>query len=312
MRLLRRYASPDRAVDLLDKQGRRIQLVYLEALVPPEGPPLTVFREAESGLLRVIHRELMVRFQPRASEKSRRKILTRHGLRVRRINTFIPDQMVVDQPQRRYRGEELVEISNELTQLEEVVMATPNFISQYRRQVPPSVLPQEWHLKEEDLNIVEAWKITTGRPEIVVAILDDGVDGADLDLPDLTRGRAIAQRWAPRSPWWQIHRMAADTVSSRPDVEVVRGFNLGNGVEKGGADRLHTNGFGGTSAATPLAAGIGALVLSVRPSLSREELKGLLEETADKIGGDYDANGHSNELGFGRVNAGKAVSEACE
>ena len=61
---------------------------------------------------------------------------------------------------------------------------------------------------------------------------------------------------------------------------------------------------------TPLAAGIAALVLSVRPSLGREELKGLLEETADKIGGDYDANGHSNELGFGRVNAGRAVSEA--
>jgi hypothetical protein len=40
------------------------------------------------------------------------------------------------------------------------------------------------------------------------------------------------------------------------------------------------------------------------------ELNSLLEATADKIGGRFDANGHSDELGFGRVNAGKAVAEA--
>jgi hypothetical protein len=39
-------------------------------------------------------------------------------------------------------------------------------------------------------------------------------------------------------------------------------------------------------------------------------LKELLESTADKIGGGFDANGHSDELGFGRVNAGRAVSNA--
>jgi hypothetical protein len=44
--------------------------------------------------------------------------------------------------------------------------------------------------------------------------------------------------------------------------------------------------------------------------LSREELKHLLVTTADKIGAGYDARGHSEELGFGRLNAGKAVEEA--
>src|SRR6476661_290074 len=53
-----------------------------------------------------------------------------------------------------------------------------------------------------------------------------------------------------------------------------RGFNLGS-AEAGGVDGLHTNSFGGTSAATPLTAGVAALVLSVNPDLSREELKGL-------------------------------------
>jgi serine protease len=68
-----------------------------------------------------------------------------------------------------------------------------------------------------------------------------------------------------------------------------------------------TDRFGGTSASTALAAGTAALVLSEAPGLTREELKELLESTADKIAGPYDARGHSDETGFGRVNAGKAV-----
>jgi subtilisin family serine protease len=79
---------------------------------------------------------------------------------------------------------------------------------------------------------------------------------------------------------------------------------------QGGVDGLHTNRFGGTSAAAPLAAGVGVLVLSVSPAFSRQELKSLLEATADKIDGGFDADGHSHELGFGRVNAGQAVAEA--
>ncbi|HVS00152.1 MAG TPA: S8 family serine peptidase [Thermoanaerobaculia bacterium] len=77
-----------------------------------------------------------------------------------------------------------------------------------------------------------------------------------------------------------------------------------------GVSAEHTQSFGGTSAATSLAAGVGALVLSVCPDLSRSDLRDLLAQTADKIGSDYDAWGHSHEFGFGRINAGKAVAEA--
>jgi subtilisin family serine protease len=88
-----------------------------------------------------------------------------------------------------------------------------------------------------------------------------------------------------------------------------RGFNLGR-TDQGGADGLHTNSFGGTSSATPLVAGVAALVLSANPSLTRSELRDVLTSTADKIGGGFDANGHSDRFGFGRVNAGLAVQSA--
>jgi len=43
----------------------------------------------------------------------------------------------------------------------------------------------------------------------------------------------------------------------------------------------------------PEGAGVDALVLSVHPGLDRWELKDLLKETAEKIGGGYNALRHS-------------------
>lgn len=70
--------------------------------------------------------------------------------------------------------------------------------------------------------------------------------------------------------------------------------------------------FGGTSAATPLVAGICGLMLSANPNLTAKEVKSILQSTADKIGSplDYDSRGHSLKYGYGRVNADKAVAEA--
>ena len=77
----------------------------------------------------------------------------------------------------------------------------------------------------------------------------------------------------------------------------------------------YTNFFGGTSSACPLAAGVAALVLSVNPNLTWQQVKSVLEQSADKIDvgssfGQYDALGHSIYYGYGRVNAHRAVQLA--
>ncbi|MBF2003982.1 MAG: S8 family serine peptidase [Chlorogloeopsis fritschii C42_A2020_084] len=83
-----------------------------------------------------------------------------------------------------------------------------------------------------------------------------------------------------------------------------------------------TDNFGGTSSATPVVAGVAALILSVNPDLSAKQVKRILEETADKIVdldadaqlglryGSYDENGHSQWFGYGKVNALRAVQAA--
>lgn len=73
--------------------------------------------------------------------------------------------------------------------------------------------------------------------------------------------------------------------------------------------------FRGTSFSAPQVAGAAALVLSVNSNLTREEVKEILESTADKIGG-YSYNlgdgekphlTWDSEVGYGRLNACKAV-----
>ncbi|GAB4263231.1 MAG: hypothetical protein Kow0092_14030 [Deferrisomatales bacterium] len=85
----------------------------------------------------------------------------------------------------------------------------------------------------------------------------------------------------------------------------------GAGYQSG--DYTTTNGFGGTSSSTPLVAGVCGLILSVNPELTAAEVKDILRVTADRIDeahGAYDAEGHSDWYGYGRVNALAAVREA--
>ncbi|HFA51061.1 MAG TPA: peptidase S8 and S53 subtilisin kexin sedolisin [Bacteroidetes bacterium] len=89
----------------------------------------------------------------------------------------------------------------------------------------------------------------------------------------------------------------------------------GEGVWRYWADGIDRPGpykhFGGTSGATPIVAGICALMLSVNPDLTAKEVKDILQKTADKIGSPSEyVNGHSRKYGYGRVNADKAVAEA--
>lgn len=63
---------------------------------------------------------------------------------------------------------------------------------------------------------------------------------------------------------------------------------------------------GGTSFASPVVAGVAALILSANPSLTPAQVTDILKQTADDLG----AAGWDNTYASGRVNAAKAVSAA--
>ncbi|SNT07034.1 Serine protease, subtilisin family [Noviherbaspirillum humi] len=85
-----------------------------------------------------------------------------------------------------------------------------------------------------------------------------------------------------------------------------------DGYNNGGneVDADYTATFGGTSSASPLVAGIIGLMLSANPDLTQTQVRDILRRTARKIDGGYDADGHSPEYGYGRVDACDAVRAA--
>lgn len=445
-----------------------------------------IFREQDSRLLRVVYKEMAVRFADGVSRDMQRKILNKFGLAVRVRSNFDSKQFVVYDPEGHIHAHKVVEISNELTQMEEIETASPNFVSEFPREAPPTPAASQWHLnfrsaqghhQDADVKIRDAWKHTLGSPQVVVAVLDDGVDVEHPNLrdnivsrPDPNDPRDLFGRDffisddehpehfnpKPKLFRYPYHRMQGNDIHGTPCAGVVassgrvdkifgaaprckilpikvfhaddlaselrvadairygalfadvlscswsgprsafiesaiahaasgsselkrgllgtpvfcatgngssnlvshpakypdaiavgattdqariadysnygpevwvsapssggtvgimttdvsypnRGFNTGS-HSAGGADGLHTNDFGGTSSATPLVAGIAALMMSIGQELDLASIKEILRDTSDKIGTGYSGTPpHSEEYGFGRINAGAAI-----
>jgi subtilisin family serine protease len=82
------------------------------------------------------------------------------------------------------------------------------------------------------------------------------------------------------------------------DITGPNGYSSGN----------YINIFGGTSSATPLAAGIAALILSKNPTLTPAEVQDILQNSADEIGCQSYTNHYNKYYGYGRVNASAALA----
>jgi subtilisin family serine protease len=91
----------------------------------------------------------------------------------------------------------------------------------------------------------------------------------------------------------------------------------GDWVEPSGVSRPRGYGpgdyftqFGGTSSSCALVAGVCALILSAAPGLSAVDLRTVLKQTARRIGdpASYDAAGHSEQFGYGCINAAAAIA----
>jgi subtilisin family serine protease len=445
-----------------------------------EGGIPAAFRETQTGLLRVVYREVVVRFLAGTNKAAQEAVLKAQGLSVRRRNRLIPDQVIAYDESRNRQGAEIIEIANTLRDDTDVIFATPNFVSEYVRTATPAIPSAQWHLKNlgrqagqlkgEDVKAAAAWKQMIGCEQVVIAVLDDGVDvdhpdlkpnivpglGRDFFVPDTDpehhdprpksfqypfnvmqgndihgtpcagvaaaagKGKGAAVGAAPRCRILPIKIFHADNLASDaqvadairyaalhsdviscswtgpvsddvtlaiqdarllnrkgngtlvvcavgnaygkpvgfpasvpeavavgastdqgrradysntgPELWVVapssggvtgvyttdlsyprRGFNLGTAAA-GGKNGLYTNDFGGTSSATPLVAGVAALLRSVNPNLTAGQIKQILADTADKIDSGntpYDpTTGRNDDYGHGRVNAQRAVAAA--
>jgi subtilisin family serine protease len=85
------------------------------------------------------------------------------------------------------------------------------------------------------------------------------------------------------------------------DIQGAGGYNTREGV-----DGDYTQ-FDGTSAACPIAAGVGALILSMNTNLTRVQVRDLMRNSADQIGEVPYVNNTNRFYGYGRINAYQAL-----
>ena len=96
------------------------------------------------------------------------------------------------------------------------------------------------------------------------------------------------------------------------DRPAEKGYNRGENPDDF-ADLDFTHTFYGTSAATPQVAGVLALIYAVMPDITSAQAFQILRDSSDKVKPElaaYNASGHSQTYGYGRINAGKAVQAA--
>lgn len=111
---------------------------------------------------------------------------------------------------------------------------------------------------------------------------------------------------AERSGAPQIDVVAPGVLVSTTDITADGGYVPAN--PSAGKNGNYFLSFSGTSAATPHVAGAAALILSANPFLSAQEVREILQQTAQEVG----SPGWDYETGFGLVNAYGAVLEANE
>lgn len=146
---------------------------------------VAIYRERSSGLLQVLHHEILLQFAPTLDLAARRRFLERHDLLPKYNARLGAAQVVVSPRDPGCRGDALIAFADALNREPQLVFAAPDFVSQFsrsaRRPLADRPSDAQWHLAL--IGAAEAWTQTRGTHDITIAILDDGVD---IDHPELS------------------------------------------------------------------------------------------------------------------------------
>jgi subtilisin family serine protease len=156
--------------------------------------PVPVYLEPHTKRRLIATPEITVRFRSTTSQASQDRLLASLRLTLVRTNEFEANQHIV-QPGAEVHEADVLDLANKLSEQDSLVeYAAPNFIAEYSKTARTSdpLLGQQWHLDNvgqlgglagEDVRAVEAWNTSPGgSPNVVIAIVDDGVDLAHPDL----------------------------------------------------------------------------------------------------------------------------------
>jgi subtilisin family serine protease len=136
-----------------------------------------------------IEDELIIKFRRGRDDYS--KLMNHYGIGARRVKVFrnLADVELVKLP----RGLSVKEAIDFYQRSSDVIYAEPNYIVRTTNLPNDHRFADQWGLQnigqsggtpEADIEAVAAWDITTGSSDIIVAVIDSGVDYNHLDLSD--------------------------------------------------------------------------------------------------------------------------------
>lgn len=136
--------------------------------------------------------KIVVRFKQGLPRKTIEGILLKVGVRVLKNYSGTPNTLLIQVT--RDAGMNPIKVANSLAEYDEVEYAEPNLVNRFQSSYTPqdTLFYRQWHLRSwdgisviagADVSATEAWDITRGNHDVVVAVIDDGFD---LSHPDFS------------------------------------------------------------------------------------------------------------------------------
>lgn len=184
--------------------------------------------EVQEGLA-ILTQQFIAQFPATATPQARASFNQANNVTVVRQLQGLPDTYLLEVAVST--GKTALEMANFYHESGMVVYAEPNFLQLLQQLFVPndSLFGNQWHLRNTgqftgaipgaDINAVNAWDVSLGNNQIIVAVVDDGVD---LTHPDLA-GQLVAgydfanndSNPSPDQPWHRHGTSVAGLIAAR-------------------------------------------------------------------------------------------------
>ncbi len=197
----------------------------------------------------------------------------------------------------------------------------------WAREKKADIISMSWHWKGDQVDIDDMLEDCYKEGIVLVAASGNSA-GSDPDIIAYpASNRHVIAVGATNENDWRCTNLDWPTSTTNgsqfgPELSVVApgvhiwstdmsGLGAGYNSVRGGGDAAgnYTEGFGGTSGATPHVAGLAGLMLAYNPNLTPKEVNLIIERTADDLVGDpnEDTAGRDKYMGHGRINAFRSL-----
>jgi subtilisin-like proprotein convertase family protein len=148
-----------------------------------------VYRRPQSGEKVVLTSKFICQFKPEVTRAEIDAMNAAHHVQIESQEPYAPNCYVLRLEDDA--AEAVLDVANAYQESGKVMFSHPDIIAPRSFRASDPLFPMQWHLKNTgqsggspgaDIKIEGAWQVTEGRPEVIIAVIDDGMDTQHPDL----------------------------------------------------------------------------------------------------------------------------------